>query len=510
MEISRQPCPNCSSSNAYSFNTIKGVGRCFSCSKSSHVNPADSFYEAERNPPVEPKDTHPAQEGTYKEHRGVTEATMELYGVKDYGGRHTYVYPSGASKTRYYPTKNFSAKGSTSKELFGTDRFPQGSSKKVTITEGELDAMSAHQMLNDGKWTYPVVSLPSATPSNDLWPNVREYLSSFETIVLCIEYDGPGNEIAEKINRMFPSRVVRMDFHNGYKDANEMLEAGRSKEFKNLWWGAKRIIPNNINASYEDFVGLFESETKGVFVPTGIPELDAVILGWAEGHYTLLKAKTGIGKTELVRFIEHTFITEGVPFGSWHLEETQLRSLLGLVTYDLEHNVTRKDLITDQGLEDVVKESIKGISEKELYYQFSMNEDCSAQDVIDQIRFMREAFGCRFIIMEPVQDILNISGDESKESILAEFAIRISKIAADTGVGIIMVAHTNDDDQIKYCRMLGQRASVVINMKRDKDAENEVDKNTTELFVEKNRPTSLEGHAGSIYFNRDTFTIKPL
>ena len=138
-----------------------------------------------------------------------------------------------------------------------------------------------------------------------------------------------------------------------------------------------------------------------------------------------------------------------------------------------------------------------------------MNEDCSAQDVIDQIRFMRAAFGCKFIIMEPVQDILNISGDESKEAILAEFAIRVSKIAAETGVGVIMVAHTNADNEIKYCRMLGQRASVVINLERDKDAENEEDRNTTELFIEKNRPTSLEGHAGSIFFDLESFTVKP-
>ena len=506
MELTHQPCPNCSSSDGYSYNTEKGVGKCFVCGQSSFVAP-------KAMPITLPEEYAPVKQTlepnfTYKAHRGVSEDTMKFYDVKDYGGRHTYVYPSGASKTRYYPTKNFSAKGSCSKELFGSDKFPKGCAPKITITEGELDALSAYQMLSVAKGVYPVVSLPSATPSNDMWANVRDYLSSFETIVLCIEFDGPGNEVADKITRMFPN-VIRMELANGCKDANEILEANKAQEFKNLWWNAKRTIPDNINATCEDFLKLYNEEQKGKFVPSGIVELDAKISGWAEGHYTLIKARTGIGKTEFIRYIENSFLNGGVPFASWHLEETQLRALLGLVSYDVGQNVTRKDLILERGLEDPVKESIKGIAEKELYYQFSMNEDCSAQDVIDQIRFMRAAFGCKFIIMEPVQDILNISGDESKESILAEFAIRVSKIAAETGVGVIMVAHTNDDNEIKYCRMLGQRASVVINLERDKDAENEEDRNTTELFIEKNRPTSLEGHAGSIFFDLESFTVKP-
>ena len=77
-------------------------------------------------------------------------------------------------------------------------------------------------------------------------------------------------------------------------------------------------------------------------------------------------------------------------------------------------------------------------------------------------------------------------------------------------MGIITIAHTNEDNEVKYCKMLGQRASVIIRLDRDKEAEDFMDKNTTRLIIEKNRPTSEEGHAGDMLFNTSTFTMEAL
>ena len=72
--------------------------------------------------------------------RGITKDTMEFYGVKSVVSTsgdpvsQTYVYPSGATKTRKLP-KSFTAKGKLD-ELFGMNLFVRGSTKFVTITEG--------------------------------------------------------------------------------------------------------------------------------------------------------------------------------------------------------------------------------------------------------------------------------------------------------------------------------------------------------------------------------------
>jgi len=83
----------------------------------------------------------------------------------------------------------------------------------------------------------------------------------------------------------------------------------------------------------------------------------------------------------------------------------------------------------------------------------------------------------------------------------------LSKLAAELNVGIVTIAHTNDDGQMKYCKMIGQRAAVIISLHRNKEADSYEEQNTTYLRVEKNRPSSEEGAAGMMRFNSDTFTL---
>ena len=140
-----------------------------------------------------PKRVEDTSTGEYVNLRSINTKTMEDYGVLTYGDRQEYVYPSGGIKVRNLKEKGFYAKGGfKGDELFGMNLFTAGSSKMVTITEGELDAMSVSQMLKSS-YTNPVVSLPSATPSKKLWENCADWLNSFEKIILSVDNDDAGN-----------------------------------------------------------------------------------------------------------------------------------------------------------------------------------------------------------------------------------------------------------------------------------------------------------------------------
>ncbi len=193
-----------------------------------------------------------------------------------------------------------------------------------------------------------------------------------------------------------------------------------------------------------------------------------------------------------------------------HLEEVKLRSVLGLVSYDLRDNLTRKDLVEDKNKVAEVRESIKKLGDSENYYQYFMKDGQGADELISQIRMFKEAYDCKFVLFEPIQDVITVSSAGEKESQLAELAVRLSKTAAELGVGIVTIAHTNEDNEIKYCKMIGQRASVIVRLDRDKDAEDQIDRNTTQLIIEKNRPTSEEGRAGELVFDTRTFTMEPI
>tara|TARA_R110002167_G_scaffold18630_1_gene69526 strand:- start:370 stop:1944 length:1575 start_codon:yes stop_codon:yes gene_type:complete len=513
------PYETCGSSDAFSYND-EGYGKCHSCNQ-SYPSSRKTFDWSEEKYPTKggnmmsftpkavvsfnPKEDN--TEGLFQEMRGLQRRTMEDFGVLTYGDRQEYVYPSGGIKVRNLKDKGFYAKsGFKGDELFGMNLFTAGCSKIVTITEGELDALSVSQMM---KRAYPetVVSLPSATPSKKLWENCSEWLNSFDKIVLSVDSDEAGNALADRVAKLFPNKVYRVN-HHPYKDANDFLQNGKGKEFKNAWWAASKYTPENVLNTTEEFLSLYQDAPEYEYVPTGIQALDDKILGLMQGHFTVIKAPTGIGKTEIMRYLEYNMLKRGVPIAAMHVEETKIRSLLGLVSYECNDNLTRRDLIDEKEANDQVIAAIEKLTKDELYYQFFMGDGQGAEELCDQIRYFSQACGVKFVFFEPIQDVVVGSSEEGKETMLADLAIRLSKLAAELNCGIITIAHTNDHGDPKYCKMIGQRASVVIDLSREKEADSLEERNTTYIRVEKNRPCSEEGAAGTMRFNLDTFTLR--
>ena len=508
--IGHEPCPKCDSSDALA-RYDDGHGYCFSC---EHWERGDEEVEqAFKKLEVVPTEK---LTGVYRQHRGITAETMKLYNcmtMLDSMGQEKsqeYVYPSGGIKTRYFP-KEFAARNFKSDELFGMNLFNSGTNRIVTITEGELDAMSVYQMLLNPNYKQKpvVVSLPSAKPSRKLWENVHKWLSSFDKIVLSIDNDEAGNAVAHKIAKMYPNKVHRV-IHDKYKDANEFLQAGAIEDFRTAWYKAKKYTPENVINTTDQFLGMYNKADDHVYVETGLSEFDDMCMGLMQGHFTLFKAQTGIGKTEFMRYLEYHILTNypDINIAIWHMEETKLRSLLGLVSYHLQENVTRKDLIEEKGLDSLVQDSITHLTKDERLYQFYLNDEDDPLDLLSQIRYLSQACDVKYVFFEPIQDIsASVAAEESKEQFLADLSVRLSKLAAELGVGIVTIGHTNDDGAVKYCRMIEQRASVVVDLKRDKLAEDVDERNTTKLLVTKNRPVGPTGYAGQLRFNPATFTL---
>lgn len=448
------------------------------------------------------------------EHRGYRSISKELAekynvltGVDSNGVEVTRVYPyPHRPKVRILP-KDFSRnKGFTNDHLLGMDYFNAGTSKKLTIVEGEDDWLSAVQMLGD-RW--PVVALPGAGTVKQVLKNPRcyNYLKSFSSIVISTDNDEAGDKTAELLTKAFPGKCYRVPMTN-HKDPNEYLEAGESSDYLYAWMNAKKYTPPNVLNTPDQFLSLYRDAPDHQYVPTGIESLDEKILGLMQGHFTVIKAPTGIGKSSFMRHLEFEMLKQNVPIAVWHLEETKVRSLLGLVSYQLKDNLTRQDLIEEKGKDKEVQDAIVELTKDENLYQFYLDDSEGADELCDQIRYFSEVCGCKFVFFEPIQDVISSSSEDSKEQALADLSVRLSKLAATLGVGIVTIAHTNDNGEPKYCKMIGQRASVIIDLSRDKLSDDAEEQNTTHITIEKNRPASVDGPAGAMLFDLKTFTMK--
>jgi len=439
--------------------------------------------------------------------RGITQTTMEKFNVKTDGDKQHYVYPSGGVKTRYISTKDFSASNLRSDELFGMNLFAVNASRIVTITEGELDAMSAWQMLSQGStYVNPVVSLPSATPSGKLWEKCKGWLDSFEKIILSVDNDDAGRKVAERISLMFPRKVFVMN-HGDHKDANDFLQAGDQKAYKGAWWGAKPYRPDDMLVDADDYLNLFDESPDFEYFTTGIPELDEKILGIDKGYFTVIQAPTGVGKTEVMRYLEYRCLTtSNYKFAYMHLEESKLRSVLGLVSYDLNDNLTLKKFIDEKGREEEVRESISKLTGGERMLQFSFHAEDGYEVLLDKIKYMKAAFDIDYVFFEPIQDLVH---GEDKEGKLADLSSRLGTMASDLDVGIVTIAHQNQNGDTMYATMIGKKAAFEILLERDQEAEDFQERNRTKVKVgRKNRVGLGNGPAGALDFDVDTYTLK--
>ena len=81
---------------------------------------------------------------------------------------------------------------------------------------------------------------------------------------MSVDNDDAGNALADRMARLFPNKVYRVQ-HGEYKDANDFLQAGKGREFKNLWWKPLKHTPENILNTSDQFLKLYEETPEHVY-----------------------------------------------------------------------------------------------------------------------------------------------------------------------------------------------------------------------------------------------------
>jgi hypothetical protein len=87
---------------------------------------------------------------------------------------------------------------------------------------------------------------------------------------------------------------------------------------------------------------------------------------------------------------------------------------------------------------------------------------------------------------------------------LTALGSRSAQLAKELNIGVIFISQTNDSGQTKYAAALEEEAIICVKLERDLESDDEVLQNTTEFVIDKNRPFSRLGTAGSVYYDPDT------
>lgn len=452
-------------------------------------------------------DRTPYKEAT-KEFRSIPASSAKKYGVltgTDSTGKETYrVYPyPHADKIRILP-KDFSRNaGFSNSHLFGMDKFNAGTSKHITIVEGEEDVLSTYYMLGE---KYPVVGVPGSSIPEKLIENVYSYLDSFQEIILAFDNDDAGQKAVKKLTEVFPDKtsVVSMSLHN---DPNDFLTSGHGTEFMFAWHNRKKYVPEGYYNSVDQFKQIMDDAEVNEYISTPINELNNKIKGLMRGHLTVLTGPEGQGKTEVLRMFEYEILKNHpeTKIGVLHMEESKKTTLTSFVCYELGTDVRDPDHAVPKADIDKALDSL--LSSNSLFlFDF---EDSDPFGIFSRVRYLAKVAKCHYIFIDPIQQ-LSYGKDNSltEEQVLSKIAVVLEKMANDLNVGIVMTTHVNDDGQTRSSRMIGKSASVRIDLKRDHLNDDSEVRNTTYLTVSKNRPTGKTGFGGVLQFDPKSFTIK--
>lgn len=389
--------------------------------------------------------------------------------------------------------------------LFGDHLWSKG--KRIVITEGEIDAMSVSQAMGN-KW--PVVSLPNGAQSAvKSIQKSYDYLDGFEEIVLMFDQDEPGREAAAKVAEILPVGKVKIATLP-MKDANECLVAGKVDAIVQAMWNARPYRPDGIVMA-QDLKQVVMSHDNESGIPYPFSALNRITRGIRPSELVVITSGSGMGKTTFVREIAYSLHTAGHKVGLIMLEESNKRTLQGLVGLHLNKNIlVDRTSTSDEEISNAF-DHLFGDRDIALYDHFGSTD---VDNIINRIRYMARALGCSHIVVDHLSILVSglATGDERK---LIDMAMtKLRTLVQETGISLFVISHlkrpegnTGHEDgakvhlgQLRGSHAIAQLADICIALQKPDDETTD----STELRILKNRFTGEVGSAGILNYNRDT------
>jgi twinkle protein len=444
--------------------------------------------------------------GEYEPEEHLRNAHGKYAGLKCHIASHRDASGTIAVQNIRIKGKQFVIRGDSKQFGFwGQHLFSRG--KYLTITEGELDALSVAQAFGL-KW--PVVSLPHGVKSaKKCVQRHYEWLDGFDQIVLMLDMDEQGRECAAEMAEMLPAGKVKIA-SLPMKDANECLMAGQVEAIVRAFWDARPYRPDGI---------VMASDLRAVLMtdpPVGIPYpwegLTRLTRGIRGGELVTITAGSGIGKTTLMKEIAyHLHLGHEKSIGMLMLEESNRKTLEGLVGLHLNKNIiVDRSKATPE--EIMLAFDTLFVRDVAIYDHFGSTD---VDNIVNRLRYMSKAAGVQFAFLDHISIMVSGNADNDERRTIDAAMTKLRTLVEETGMGLFLISHLKrpqgdkgheDGAQIRLGQLRGSHAivqlsDIAIGLQKPED---DTGGDTVEAVVLKNRFTGERGSAGLLQYNRDT------
>ena len=520
------PCPLCSSSDAVSVNADNSA-YCFSCQE--YIREYDMELQPTTNSNNEYEVKDYMKDSNYAEiiDRNISEQTCKKFGVTvkmDNMGtitNHYYPYHDTqgakiATKTRYTKLKEFSIQGNTKNSgLFGEHLFSKN--KYCIITEGELDCLSAYQMMLKGNYHTPVVSIKNGISSavKDIKTSLEWLENNFDNVIINFDNDEQGRVGAMKVAELFsPGKCKVMHLPEGFKDASDCLTKNKIQIYNKTFWDAKVFAPDGIINANTLLDAVLKPITKS-FVQYPFEGLNKITYGLRPSELVTFTAGSGLGKTQVMREVVHHIIksTED-KIGLLMLEETPVITSKGLMSVEANQRLHLPDVHVSKEEMKTYFDATVGTGRVFMFDHFGSN---SIDNIVSRVRFLAKGLDCKYVVIDHISIIVSDQQHGDERRALDEIMTRLRTLVQETGVSMIVVSHLRRPEgkgheegastslsQLRGSASIGQLSDMVIGLERDAQNDDPEVRNTTRIRVLKNRFSGITGPCCDLRYDIDT------
>jgi len=518
--ISRGKCPCGNSSNGYNIHA-DGHAFCFSCQKRFN-NVGEAKMEA-KVVDIQNKVSSTGDYGGLGERR-ITEQTARKYRtkIKTNGSiisHHYYEYYNTegshvATKVRQVEGKRIWSQGDmTDALLFGQNLFKSGG-KYITITEGEIDAMSAYEMLGS-KWA--VVSIKNGVQS--AVQNCKqhlEYLNTFENVVVCFDNDKPGIEASQKVAQLFEPnkcKIVRLE----HKDPNEYQKMGKAKDFIQNWWSAEAYTPAgimNLSRLGESLYDEKDCET----IPYPWSAMNEKTYGMRTGELVTFTSGAGMGKSSIMRELMHHILrNSGDNIGILALEESTKNTAFNIMSVEANERLYIKEIRNKFSREQLNKWQEDTIGSGR-FFAFDHFGSIGNDEILSRVRYMAKSLDCKWIFLDHLSILVSGQDDGDERKSIDVLMTKLRSLVEETGVGLLLVSHLRrpsgdlgheNGKEVTLSHLRGSASIAhlsdsVIALERNQQAEDDVIACTTTIRILKNRYTGETGVCSYLHYDKNS------
>lgn len=465
-----------------------------------------SFARPERPKCVAPKEQSPVM--AYLEGRGLKPETIAAFKIGESGRDIVFPYLRDGGLVfwkklgidRVDGKKRISAAKDAEPCLFGWQAIPDGA-REVTITEGEIDAMTA--------WQYgrPALSVPfgGGAGAKQAWIEY-EYanLERFDTIYLCLDEDEEGQKASEEIIKRLGRERCRL-VSLGCKDFNTALDKlyYSAEDVEDCYAKAKSLDPEKLAGVLDfhaDVIAEFFERNPTISGMTVPWEKAVDTIRFRSSELTVWTGWSGHGKSQLLNYLAYHGMRQGEKFCIASMEMPAKRTLQRMVRQaaGLAH--------PSRGYIGAILESLAG-----KLWIYNQVGSAKTSEMLETFRYAARRYGVTHFIVDSLAKLGMAEDDYNgqKESMEA-----LVGFAHEMGVHVHLVAHPRKaEDESKAPGKLDVRGGAILtdladnvitvwrNKKKEEalksgspeDAERYEQQSDVHMIVSKQRLTGVEG-----------------